>query len=81
MLETLISAGAQGQAGRAPTEGWPAPALLGHLLGISSGPFSCQLRGSVPVHCVLLDTESESKAVRTLRAALLAPPSWHPSWI
>lgn len=76
-----VSTGALGQAGRARREGQPATALLGHLLGISSGPFSCQLWGSVPVHCVLLDTESESKAVRTLRATLLAPPSWPPSRI
>lgn len=72
-----VSTGALGQAGRARREGQPATALL----GISSGPFSCQLWGSVPVHCVLLDTESESKAVRTLRATLLAPPSWPPSRI
>lgn len=32
-------------------------------------------------YTVLLDTESESNAVRTLRAALLAPLSWTPSWI
>ena len=79
MLETLVSAGALGQAGREPREGGPARALLGHLPGLSSGPFSCQLRGLVLVHCVLLDMESN--AVRTLRAALLAPPSWAPSWI
>lgn len=53
MLEMLISAGALGQLGREPREGRPAWALLGHLLGLSSGPFSYQLRGLVPVHCPL----------------------------